>query len=629
MGSHQQHTDSLEQALTLVSRPGGIEDFRMSSRSIAQNRLPADVLFEIFGTSQASSESDLFRLAHVCLAWRHVIHEHSAFWSTIPLDLGKRDQGEKAAFWVDRAGERLLSIKIEDTSRPQNNDGDRLLSDAPLVHLGVILRSFMDRWTSFIVSASPSKMDTILRLCSGFTPKLTNIKITVVADDPHVMTPLIVPFSLPSDHGSSEIVVSTTRCLPTFWSIGRNITNLNIDCYAPDFQDTLELLRACPNLMWCSLHIPDSEGDLPPAWTKVQLPHLIGLHMLFFYDTLGRLLDALEVPLLQCLIVQQFSWDEAAVQAFWSFFRRCRNLEKIYLHDDDHNDEHMEHGFGEAPITLGSVIDLDVHGNYIAASLFRKLSFPNLKKLELQNLPFDIFHSYASLAMHLTEISLFDIFDIPDVRTPTLLLPSLTALTLRQSSEVLDFLTAPRLESLSVRCDYDKATAQHLGKSLPQFLRRQRPALRSLGLFGWDASDEEMIGLMKEAPSLKKLALHGCSVSDDVLHALVVPLSTSTSVDAGPEQEISTRADGSCLLPELTAVILSNNPHITPLGVIEFLKSRNSRSSSARPPPHVEAEIIFRGSIRAELTRDEYDTIQSYGGISLGVQFAPRCEGPE
>ncbi|KDQ06950.1 hypothetical protein BOTBODRAFT_192712, partial [Botryobasidium botryosum FD-172 SS1] len=250
----------------------------MANHSAFSARLPPDVLLEIFGISQPSDETDLFRLAHVCQAWRRVIHGDPAFWSTISLHLGKRDQEKKASFWLSRAGDRLLSIKIEDQGPYERKENRH--NEASLVQLSILLRGCMGRWTSFMLSVSLDKVEIILRLCSGLTPKLTKIDVTV---NPAVLRdtgPLPIPFFLPVDHGVFEIGVSAQGRIPKFWSLGRSITNLSVGSCGINLQDALELLQACPNLVRCDLDLDVEDLDRHPLpyWTSaVQLPHLLEL----------------------------------------------------------------------------------------------------------------------------------------------------------------------------------------------------------------------------------------------------------------------------------------------------------------------------------------------------------------
>ncbi|KDQ16000.1 hypothetical protein BOTBODRAFT_31086 [Botryobasidium botryosum FD-172 SS1] len=587
----------------------------MPSYSFIQTRLPPDILFEIFGISQSSDKTDLSCLAHVCQSWRSVIHEHPSFWSTIRLNLRKRDQAAKAALWLDRAGDRLLTIKIKDTILYDGRKRDKRISEASLVHLGIILRASMDRWTSFVVKTSPSKANIIVRLCSGFTPKLTSIRIILDSD---AAGPLFVPFSLPSDHGMSRIAVVTAGCVPSFWSLGQNVTDLNLSCPSASIRDMFDLLRACPNLVRCVLSVGDPDPEYWPS--NVQLQHLLELKILRSSDV-NQVLSALQALQLRDLSVHHFRWDEAASEALWSFSQGCAHLKNISLLDESWGDEGIEIEWTETSITLGSVAHLTVHGGLAASSLLRTTSFPSLENLDLQNIPFGILHNHASLPTDLKEISLFHIIDIPNVHAPTLLLPSVTTLRIKGTLEVLDFLITPRLESLALLCD-DEFEERQLYSSPRQFIERQQFTLRALSFTDWDVSDEEMAWYLRNIPSLKELGLTDCSVSDATLGTLVV--STPTSPDV--EQGISASTDVACLLPELTAITLVNNPHITSQAVIEFLKSRDGTRTSniTRSPPRVKAEIDIDHISNGKVTWAEYRTIQSYGGVFLDMPRALR-----
>ncbi|KDQ15999.1 hypothetical protein BOTBODRAFT_186724 [Botryobasidium botryosum FD-172 SS1] len=597
-----------------------------------QTRVPLDILLEVFGTSRVSDETDLSRLAHVCQTWRRVIHEHPAFWSTIPLDLGKRNPEAKATFWLDRAGNKSLSIRIEDLSlsRYRSNEEDTPLNETSLVRLGLVLRGSMDRWTSFMIDAPLSKAAIILRLCSGFTPKLSKVDITLDVDDSHV-GPLHLPFFLPPDRESTGIAVSIIGCVPKFWSLGPSITDLSFNCRGAYLQHALEPLHACPNLVRFTLDVDDPDREHPPPrWTtrSVQLQHLLELKLLFLNHS-SRLLDALEVPSLQHLSVEYFRWDEDVSDALWSFFQRCGDLADILITDNQWELEvATEPGFHGAPITLDSVTRLTIHGNRNAASLLRVLSFPNLEDLEIQNIPFDIVRDYVSLPIELEKIYLFDITDIPDTHTPTLLLPALTTLHIRDSLDILNFLITPCLQSLTLWGDYEIGNRRRLSTSPRQFIEREQPALRALGFIYWDVSDGEIAWYLENVPSLKRFRLDDCPVSDATLRALLPPVSNFGDAEHGAN--INARTDASCLLPKLTSITLIRNSHITPLGVIEFLKSRNNVSSSphptgaiARSPPRVKAEIAFSTQTECKLTWAEYNVIQ----FPLDIAIVSGIEG--
>ncbi|KDQ06949.1 hypothetical protein BOTBODRAFT_192711 [Botryobasidium botryosum FD-172 SS1] len=581
-----------------------------------QTRLPPDVLLEIFDISRVSHGTDLSRLAWVCAAWRRAIHEHPIFWSTIPLDVGKRSQAEKATFWLDRAGDRLLSIQIGDSS----GEEDSSPYEPSLARLGIALRGSMDRWTSFTIEASSSTVGVILKSCPGFTPKLTNVNITTLVDDDTPMAPLNVPFFLHLDRGVSKIALLTSGCVPKLGrSFGLGVTSLYLNCWrGTNLQVMFDMLKACPNLMRCTLdHI---EYDQEPSyWASVELRHLLELKLeILSFLTISRLLNALEVPSLQRLSITRFYWNEVVSRLLRFYIQGCKTLTRISLIPEDWSEEGAEFGAEGTPITLDSVTHLTVYGPRTAASLLRALSCPHLEVFETQFVPFDLVHNYASLATELREISLTDIADIPNIHVPTLLLPHVTTLYIQKSVEILDFLITPSLESLTLRSVVDK---QQLGMPLRQFIERQQPALRALSLHHWGVSDDEMGWYLERTPSLKKLELESSLISDATLRGLTV--STSTT-----EQGASAHTDISCFLPGLETIILQNNPHITPLGIINFLEFQNRISSSTHStgaisgsPPHTKAKITLKLITLGKMTRVEYNAIQSCGGVFLRVPW--------
>ncbi|KDQ06951.1 hypothetical protein BOTBODRAFT_181095 [Botryobasidium botryosum FD-172 SS1] len=395
-----------------------------------------------------------------------------------------------------------------------------------------------------------------------------------------------------------------TACIPAFSSFGLAITNFVFDIrhlFGVRLRDVFRVLQSCPNLVRCSVRGAGARTDRTGHADTVRLQRLEELEISHFTAMVDSL-DRLEFPSLQSLSLTETSWGSQTIRSLYRSLQTCGKLSSIVLRDEQGRHYDGSPGFHDSLIVLNSVRRVTIHGNLVLCDLLEAISFPRLEELTLHSTLPDIVYNYMSLSTELREVSLYGIYDGTPMflaNDVPFLLPSLIRLHLENSNGVLDFISAPRLESLSL-----KGGARNLaplGASLRQFLGQSQPPLRTLVFDGVDVGDEEMIWCLGQLPRLGELQVRKCTITDATLQALASP---SPAV-----------AGASWLLPKLTRIVLIRN-RITPQSVIALLTSRN-----ADPPapavgarlPSVDAELSFDPDRRPE--ERDIEVIASLGGL--------------
>ncbi|KDQ21304.1 hypothetical protein BOTBODRAFT_141576 [Botryobasidium botryosum FD-172 SS1] len=566
------------------------------------NRLPAESLLDIF-----KFEPDSFLgFSHVCRQWRELIHGCSLFWATIKICLSNLELDQQAAYWLERAGNRSLSIIIQ--SKHFRNDPE---DDDQLVPLARILRGHMARCEELEIVALPQQIRRFVEACAGDTPLLRQMIVNVPYEyrneDPlDLYLPLVIPFTLPSDHASPPCtIVRFQAWFPMFLSFGAAITELDIEGSVTigRTDDLLHMLRSCPNLVKFDLYgemkrIGESSHD-----ALVVLPHLTNLRTPYIPDV-ENLLDYLDLPSLQCLDVYEFEWAEVMVDTFWDLFYDCPSLSDISLAYSIRCAETDPPDLVEDTLSLPLVTHFKFRGNVVANTLLRRLALPNVQELDLRDVPSDIVHELISFSTQLRRASFRGSMEIIE-ELPTIILPTLVSLEIARGFEYIDRLHLPQLSSLKLSGTYGlphDPPELFLGTSLSALMGRSAPPLVTLRLEHLDVSDQSLIWCLERLPLLEELYLLNTATTDAVLHAVAY-------------------RDGNPIVPRLTRFKFYSIP-ITPAGVISFLSSRlgngetpleSAATAAGGARPRLKGSVTFDdfGSV----SQDDRATIRSMGNF--------------
>ncbi|KDQ16522.1 hypothetical protein BOTBODRAFT_173034 [Botryobasidium botryosum FD-172 SS1] len=562
---------------------------------MARVGLSADVVHNIY---QCSDTEELIKISQVCRLWRSTLHRSTEFWTEVDLDLRKRDPDVKAAYWLARAGNRLLTIQIHSGWGVGDAQRARVV-EACIVRLAITLRECMNRWESVDIRAYSLAIDLLLSVCAGYALNLKSLTIQATKRSPGSDERLLVPLHLPIDHqaGGSTLYVSIHGYIPRFTTFGLLITELAVQF---DFETTLKaddilrMLQSCPNLVRCDINALGS-GRLGASSLAQTVMHRLATFSISWVEDVESIFNSLQLPALQSLSLQQVDWTTAAMSSLWRVLRASHSVSYIVITDEDpeYESDTVPAPFHEEMLTLEAVTSFEMCGNPLTRPISRHLSLPHIQKLDLTDAPFDIVHRYISSSTGLRDLSLHGIIEVPLYPTVPLpvSLPALTSLYIAGFPGFVDYIHAPQLRSLVLI--HKPTRPERLSASLRTLVEKSNPALITLGLHGAGINDEDIIWCSERLPQVENLDLSSCSISDAVLRALAAPLS--------PENATPHR-----LLPRLERIELSNNKHITPQGVIEFLASRNA--SSGPSGPRITGKIDFFGRV----SREEAQTIMSY-----------------
>lgn len=540
--------------------------------------LPNDVLLHIFKVVPDPH----FGAWHVCRQWRHIILEYPAFWTTLDLNLRHRHQDEKAAHWLEMAGDKFISVIIHDDHWNNDDEPPDRFFDAHVVQLALFLRNTMDRWSALKIDGSLRSVDFFTHFCSGNAPNIRSLAINCSGTGhDHLTISLFIPFPNPPET-DANLKVQIGGFVPRFAFFGPTITDLSIDFLNVDRKadDILFILQSCPNLVRCNL---EAISDLTPAeWSMdLQAPwrlrheHLIDLSTSHIWD-IEHLLVSLEMPSLKFLSLFLFRWKDATLGALRDTFQRSPSLTIVKLMDEE-TDELYENvrspviNLGQ--ISLDSVTYFSITANPIAHTLLRHLTLPRVEEVVIHEIPFDVLHGLISSSSHLRSAALYTITDAHLSELPLISLPSLTSLTAWDSGGVHENLLVPQLHTLTL------GKTEH---TLRDLIDNSSPVLTTLSLARVNITDKQLVWCLQQLSYLEKLHLHGCTVSDIVLSAMTEPATTS----AQP------------LLPRLKEIHLGEIKRITPQGVIGLLASRNGLLSSvASDIPRIEGRVKFVGQL--------------------------------
>ncbi|KDQ16982.1 hypothetical protein BOTBODRAFT_221872 [Botryobasidium botryosum FD-172 SS1] len=570
---------------------GAQPDTRIAQHSI--RRLPLEVLLELFVVFQQLDPrpSHLLRISHVCRQWRQLIHGFSRFWSGLDLCVSNPEIDLQAAYWLERAGQQLLCISIRHDG---SNEPDGIISKSTLLRLVHILRPSVPRWVSFLAQFLPSYAELFFEECRGPASRLRLFSIELVGPvyDHDILMPKSILLGSDPDttpNASNEVWVHAIRCIPIFAPLGSRVTDLQLHIGGPigfvSADDLLAMISSCPNIT--RLHLIGPRGQTlsePLREESVVLPHLVELEIKCIREV-DFLLRHTTFPTLRSLVLMGFEWCSEIVDILDHVFRTCESLAAVEL----------RHGFDEGfspgaissnPIVATSLVKFHMDVDPIALPLLRLLVIPNVRDLDIRNAPFEIVHWLCSHSNFLHAASFSAISHLPPPHQITSF-PTLASLYISDTPQLLDHVQTPRLENLTV-CGVSNRSS-HLKSSLRSLIERSGPALLTLQLTHLVVADRDLVWCLQRLPLITRLDITACSVTDTLLRSLSTPISTEQGTE--------------WLLPRLKSIVLAGNSHMTPSGVIVFLKSRNSphhlETNSTRPP-RVASDVTFAASAHVE-----------------------------
>ncbi|KDQ16532.1 hypothetical protein BOTBODRAFT_251583 [Botryobasidium botryosum FD-172 SS1] len=543
--------------------------------------LPRDVVHNVY--RHCDSNDTLMAFSHVCHMWRQTAHSFTGFWARIDLHLHRRDPELKLAYWLQRAGQRLLTINVyafwNEGAFDDMNEARSI--ETLVLRIGVTLRGLMDRWESFHIDAGPRTIELLLPVCAGYAPKLKYFSIDAENHSSPTSKPLPVPLlsSAGRDPGHN-LSVSIKSYNPRLTTFGNRITELSMqgNFDAPlSLKDILYIFRACPNLVSCDLSAP---GMLEPD--------LVGFNGFIELAQIATLTISL----------RQITWTTTAMSALWSIFDASRLLSSVFIGDEDteFDEEEIAPPFQENPLTLENIETFGIHWNPFAHPLLQYLTLPRVKKLALTNTPNDVVYRVIASSPDLRSLSLYQAPQTPaNPNIPPISLPALISLSIHGSLQILDGINAPKLTSLSL--EGDSAEPSKLRAPISAFFERSASDLIALSLNCVDTTDEDILWLFERVPKLEALGLSRCSISDAVLMRLAKPPSPEENTD--------------WCLSHLKRAKIYRCSQITPNGVIQLLASRNSG-----PASHITGCFTFAG----KLSKEDRQTILSYGNFLDPIQ---------
>ncbi|KDQ17420.1 hypothetical protein BOTBODRAFT_43043 [Botryobasidium botryosum FD-172 SS1] len=539
-----------------------------------------DALLEIFSdvygiAASNNSTCAILQLSRVCRRWRRLIHGCSHFWSHLQLNIHHPEVDLRAAYWLDRAGNRPLAIELYRSSSHLGS------SDVKgLARLSSVLGRSVDRWSQLKIEADLHSIRALFDAFSGVAQALERLEVRLVPDasGPSCTAVLPIPFIRHPSPRDNGVRIDFQDCIPVFTpSFQPAVTSIAIASnFIYQMETIFHVFQSCPNLIDLSLNSPSKETK------PYTLPHSLP-HRLPTPPALGPIVSSPKS--LEFLYLSRVIWTTSTVELLTSAFTASPSLSRVSLLNSSQvspeslNDFNPQ-GISGTPIVLENVTEFRISGAPIVYPLLRRLTLPQVQVLELEHVPFDIAYNLISSSTCLTSVSLRHIGE-PAHPSQCLTIPTLTSLELFNAPNFLDCVHAPQLNHLSL-CT-DKYERPSLG-SLPEFVEHSRPGvLHTLRLEGVEIADDDLIQCLGMLPQLKDLALVECSISDTILHALETP---------------STKQSSRWLLPHLTAIELKDNDDMTPDGAIKFLKSRNRTSFfptlvSGNAPPRVKGLLSF------------------------------------
>ncbi|KAJ7138312.1 hypothetical protein C8R44DRAFT_342456 [Mycena epipterygia] len=242
-------------------------------------RLPEDVIRAIFTACMSSAHNAVMSptqspllLCQICSNWRHIALSAPELWASlhivVPISSRINDLASVVTAWLSRSGVLPLSISLVLSKRCQLHTIDQFRSDcAPLL---ASLTAFSLRWKHIILPAlleidilpHPPDLPMLhtLTVGSSLLALSSSIYLPVTASNLRSLS-ISSGFNLPNLH------------LPWLQLTHLRISNENMRLHFPT-RDALAVLRGCPALQTCELHVgfPDSESD--PNSPPVSLPHL-------------------------------------------------------------------------------------------------------------------------------------------------------------------------------------------------------------------------------------------------------------------------------------------------------------------------------------------------------------------
>ncbi|KDQ06514.1 hypothetical protein BOTBODRAFT_181533 [Botryobasidium botryosum FD-172 SS1] len=615
-------------------------------------QLPADVVLSIYHLKQQNNDTDLLELSHVCRIWRDALWKFPDFWAKVDIHLGKRNPDEKAAYWIKCAGQKPLSIHIRSHFPHLALPAASLcLPSSILVRLSLVLCGCIDRWESFTIESTFKEVERLLPLCAGCVPRLRHFSLDCrwTRDDVRrLLVPFLPPVEPPSD--SFQLSISVYSCIPRFTMFGTGITYLSVnfsvdidsDPNSFHMNDLLGLFHSCPNLIEFDFSALGAErGDGPTSREIIILRRLTSLRISWIWN-IADVLDFLQLPSLELLILYEVDWSHASKVALWSVFRSSHLLSTVMIGQDgdDYYFERDPGPFTETPLILHSVTTLHTQGRLLPP-LLDLLTLPNLTELNLSGAPFVTVHRIISSSTKLCDLSLHYLEKVPESDTdpfpilipvsipvPALapiLLPSLLSLEISGMPAFIDSIHAPHLHTLKLESRPYGDSARTVGSEdfLCAAIERSAAALRTLHLSGLDAGDKDVQWCLERLSELKELSVSSCAISDSTLAALASP-------SPPPSMRDRTNQDGNTgwLLPHLEKFVFDRNDGITPTGAIEFLAARTGNVS---PVPKIGVGLSGEfGFENIRLSQEDATSILSYGRfLSAHHTFAFSDDGDD
>ncbi|KDQ17097.1 hypothetical protein BOTBODRAFT_224868 [Botryobasidium botryosum FD-172 SS1] len=569
-------------------------------------RVPSEILLQIFEDCKdqvyGDTKSYLFGLSRVCRFWRSVIHTSPTLWSDIWLDVSTGMVEEQATYWLERAGETLLSITILFPRRGKSDNDVRRKTDAESakalpVRLAGIIGGVMHRWKKIALDVSPLEAQLFLDNCTGYTPNLLNLSLRDFSfhDNNDESKTLYIPFQRSGLNPPAS--TSFSNFLPVFSSFGVAVAQLTIGATAARTRSIhyVDMLLSCPNLVTCRL--VGTTHDTPIGGLSddvvVPLPRLINLQVSSIPDP-EYLLGALRLEALQSLCVVDLEWGRAMPSALRRIFQTCGDsLTKVSIkraEDISRSDDDPPSIPTWGRVELPSVKHFTFHADDVAYPLLQQLSLPQAQTLVLDGVPCGIAHSLMSSSLQLNSASFSDLSGEVPQHASVATFPDLSLLSLGgESLGILDYISTPHLNKLTLT---DGGAYRPLaGPALCCLILRSNPPIQWLVLFGVVITDEDAIWCLRRLPHIETIQITECPISDATLRALQIPLPLE-------------RHDGSeMLLPQLKTAHITSNIYTTPQAIMAFVTSRNASPSTA-----IRGTVSSRG-----LTPHERETLLLFG----------------
>ncbi|KAJ7138389.1 hypothetical protein C8R44DRAFT_767318 [Mycena epipterygia] len=249
-------------------------------------RLPEDVIRAIFTACMPSAHNAVMSptqspllLCQICSDWRYIALSTPELWASlhivVPTSSRINDVASAITTWLSRSGVLPLSISLFVSKRCQFRLVEDFKSDsAPLL---ASIDAFSLRWKHIILPAFP-EVDIHAHPSSEDLPMLHTL---TVGSSLFYRWPASLKYLPITASNLRSLSISSGFNLPNLPLPWFQLTHLRIsnEEHASDVQlhfptcDALVVLRRCPALETCELHVGDHE-NWHPTFAPVTLPHL-------------------------------------------------------------------------------------------------------------------------------------------------------------------------------------------------------------------------------------------------------------------------------------------------------------------------------------------------------------------